>query len=199
MKITLNLATPSSARERYAVAWAIPGTAVGLAALIALSVAGVKDYRAYRRVRDSVAEIKREETRVQAQEAALRKELERPQLRDIYRHTRFINGVIERREFSMTRFVEKVTELVPGEVRLEGLALDLDSEERLVRLAVSANTEEALEKFLVNLEDSPDFADVTIVSHGLPEEQEGESELATVSCTARYVGGLREAGGKTAQ
>ena len=189
MKTTLNLATPSSARERYALAWAIPTAVLGLAVLVVLTVSAVKNYRALRRARASVVEVQREESQARAQEAALRQELDRPQLRDIYRHTRFINGVIDRRHFSILALVEKVTKLLPGEVRLEGLGLRMEEREQVLRLAVSANDEESLEKFLINLEDSPDFADVTIISQGLSEEDAEGSEPATVSCTARYVGG----------
>jgi hypothetical protein len=189
MKITFNLATPSSARERYALAWAIPVAVLGLAMLVFLPVTSVQSYNAVRRARASVAEMQREEAQVRAQEAALRAELERPQLREVYRHTRFINGVIERRKFSILQLVDKLTRLLPGEVRLEGLGLRIEEKARVVRLAVSANDEESLEKFLVNLEDSPDFAEVTIISQGLPEEDAEGSLPATVSCTVHYVGG----------
>jgi hypothetical protein len=189
MKITFNLATPSSARERYALAWAIPVAVLGLAMLVFLTVTSVQSYNAVRRARASVAEMQREEAQVRAQEAALRAELERPQLREVYRHTRFINGVIERRKFSILQLVDKLTRLLPGEVRLEGLGLRIEEKARVVRLAVSANDEESLEKFLVNLEDSPDFAEVTIISQGLPEEDAEGSLPATVSCTVHYVGG----------
>jgi hypothetical protein len=69
------------------------------------------------------------------------------------------------------------------------LELDIESPNRVVRLAVSAEKEESLETFLVNLEDSPDFADVNIVSHGLPDDKTEDADQATVACLVRYVGG----------
>ncbi len=188
MKITLNLGTPSSARERYALAWAIPVAVVGLIVLVALCVVGVKNYKAYGRVRASVAAVEREEAQVRAREAALRAELERPQLREIYRNAHFINGVIERRKFSIVQFVDNVRKLLSDDVRLDALGLSVAEENRVVRLAVSAESDEALEKFVIRLEDSPDFTDITIVSQGLSQQGPDVDEPATVACTARYVG-----------
>ena len=189
MKTTLNLAMPSSTRERYALAWIIPVGTLGLIALVLLSVWAVKDYRALSRARASLAELWREEARVRADETAIKQELDRPQLREIYRYSRLINDVIGRRDFSILHLVDKVTQLLPEDVRLDALELDIESPNRVVRLAVSAEKEESLEKFLVNLEDSPDFADVNIVSHGLPDEKTEDANQATVACQVRYVGG----------
>ena len=188
MKITLNLGTPSSVRERYALAWAVPVVVVGVIVLVAFCVVGVKNYKAYGRVRASVATVEREEAQVRTREAALRAELERAHLREIYRNAHFINSVIARREFSIVRLVDKVTELLSDEVRLDALGLSVADKDRVVRLAVSAESDEALEKFVIRLEDSPDFADATIVSQGLSQEGPDVDELATVACTARYVG-----------
>jgi hypothetical protein len=189
MKTTLNLALPSRTRERYALAWAIPVGSLGLIALVLLSIWAVEDYKALSRARASLAELRREEARVRANETAIKQELDRPQLREIYQYSRLINGVIGRRDFSILLLVDKVTQLLPEDVRLDALELDIDSPNRVVRLAVSAEKEESLEKFLVNLEDSPDFADVNIVSHGLPDDKTDDAGQATVACLVRYVGG----------
>jgi hypothetical protein len=189
MKTTLNLALPSSSRERYALAWAIPLCVIALLALVLMTVSAVRDYKGLRRARASLAELQRNEAKVRAEELSLRQELERPQLRDIYRYSRLINDVIGRRDFSILQLVEKVTQLLPEDVRLDGLELDVESPNRVVRLAVSAEKEESIEKFLVNLEDSVDFADVNVISHGLPGEKSDDSDLATVACQVRYVGG----------
>lgn len=188
MRITLNLGTPSSARERYAFAWAIPVSAAAFALMIALAVVSVKDYRAYRRVQASVGGVEREEAQVRAKETALRKELEGPQLREVYRNAHFINDVIERRRFSIVELLDKVTKLLRDDVRLDGLGLSVAEKDRVVRLALSADSEEAIERFVVNLEDSSDFSDITIVSQGLSQAGPEGEEPATVSCTARYVG-----------
>lgn len=189
MKTTLNLALPTSTREKYVFSWAVPVAVIGLIALIVLISSAVSNYQSMRRARATLAEAQREESQVRAQEAAIKQELERPQLHEVYRYSRFINGVIGRREFSILRLVEELTPLLPGDVRLDGLELEVANSNRVVRLAVSAEKEESLEKFVANLEDSPDFAEVSIISHGLPEEGPDGAEPATVACQVRYVGG----------
>jgi len=195
MKVTLNLATASSARVRYGLSWAIPTAVVGLAFLVVLCVMAVGNFRAYRRVSRSGAEERAEEAGMREKEAALRRELERPQLREIYRQTGFINGVIDRRRFALTDLVDKVTKLLPANVRLDGLSLTNVGKDRILRLAVAAQSEEEIEKFLVNLEDSPDFTEVTILNQGLAQKGD-EEEPATVACSARYVGGPAEEGAR---
>jgi len=189
MKTSLNLALPASARERYALTWSLPVGAVGLIVLVLLGASAISDFRSLRRARTALDKVRQEEAQTRAQEAALRQELERPQLREIYRYSRLINGVIGKREFSTLQLMEKMTALLPGDTRLDGLGMDLESPDRMLRLAVSAEQEESLEKFLVNLEDSPDFADVSVISHGLPAEGDSGAELATAACMVRYVGG----------
>ena len=189
MKTTLNLALPTSARERYALAWAVPVAAIGLIVFVILIASAKTNYQSMRRARATLADAQREEAHVRAQEAAIKQELDRPQLREVYRYSRFINGVIGRREFSILHFVEILTPLLPGDVRLDGLDLEVASAARVVRLAVSAEKEESLERFIANLEDSPDFADVNIISHGLPEEGPYGAEPATMACQVVYVGG----------
>ncbi len=191
MKITANLAHPSSARERYGLTWAIPAAAVAFVVLILLSAVAISNFRVYRRVRRTTLEIQQEEARLRDQDAALRRELDRPQLRETYRKSGFINHAIDRRAFSVTELMEKVTKLLPDDVRLEGFALTHHGPDRLVRLAVSGTSEQQIEKFVINLEDSPDFTDVTIVSQGLPKEGPG-GEPPSVACSARYVGGPPE-------
>jgi hypothetical protein len=186
MKVTLNLANASNVRERHGLAWAVPS---GLAAALVLAMMGVvavRDFRDYRRVRRSVLEVQQEEARVREQENSFRRELDRPQLREMYRRTGFINNVIDKKQFAMTELVGKVTPLLPGDVRLDGLSMTQTDKARVVRMIVSADKEESLEKFLIHLEDSTDFSDVTIISQGLAKAGE-DAEPATVACTARYL------------
>ena len=186
MKVTLNLANACNVRERHGLAWAVPS---GLAAALVLAMMGVvavRDFRDYRRVRRSVLEVQQEEARVREQENSFRRELDRPQLREIYRRTGFINNVIDKKQFAMTELVGKVTPLLPGDVRLDGLSMTQTDKARVVRMIVSADKEESLEKFLIHLEDSTDFSDVTIISQGLAKAGE-DAEPATVACTARYL------------
>jgi hypothetical protein len=188
MKITLNLSTMPSARERYALVWGVPTILIGLAALVLLSVAAVRSFREYRAVRRSVGELQRVEAQVHEQEMALRRSLEGPQLRDMYRQARFINTVIDHKQLSVTELLEKVAPLLPADVRLSAMSLKHSEKHLEVRFAVVGSSDEALEKFLSNLEDAPDFTDVAILTQGFAPEG-NENEVVTLSCSARYLGG----------
>jgi hypothetical protein len=188
MKLILNLSTTPSRHERYALAWAVPTAVIALAGLAFLSLLAVRNFREYRRVHRWVVETEQTEGQLRSQEMALRRELERPQLRQIYRQVQFVNSLIDQKRFSLTELTEKVSKLLPGEVRLTGLALSRGEKESVVRFTVAGNSEEAVETFLSNLEDSADFADVAILSQGFSQEGAGQGPV-TIACAARYVGG----------
>jgi hypothetical protein len=187
MRITLNLSTMPSPRERYALAWTIPTIVIGLVALVLLAMAGVRNFREYRAARRAAGELQQVEAQVHDQEMALRKDLERPELRDMYQQAQFVNAVIDHKQFSITVLFEKVAPLVPADVRLSGLTLVHSRKDLEVRFAVEGSSEEAVEKFLTNLEDSADFADVAILNQGVAQAG-AENELVTISCSARYLG-----------
>jgi hypothetical protein len=187
MKVTLNLSTMPSARERYALLWGVPTAVIALAGLVLLSVLAVRSFREYRAVRRSVGELQQVEAQVHEQEMALRRSLEQPQLRDMYQKARLINAVIDRKQFSATEVLQKVAPLLPEEARLTAMSLKHSGKDLDVRFAVVAGSDEALEQFLTNLEDSVDFADVAILNQGFAPEGT-ENEVVTLSCSARYVG-----------
>jgi hypothetical protein len=187
MKLTLNLSTTPSPHERYALAWALPTAAVALVGLVFLSLMGVRNFREYRRVHQEVLEAEQTEGRLRSQEMTLRRELEQPQLRQVYRQVQFVNSLIEQRQFSLTELTGKVSKLLPGEARLTGMALSRGEKESVVRFTVAGNNEEAVETFLSNLEDSADFADVAILNQGFAQEGAGQGPV-TIACAARYIG-----------
>ena len=195
MKVVLNLAIPSGARERYALYWAIPATLLGVIGLAFLLAFTVRSFCQYRAVQKSLAAHQGEENALRAQEMALRKRLEEPEARQLLNDARFVNTLIDKKRFSLTDLAADITELMPGEVRLTGLALAPEGQELEVRFVIAGKGEEAIERFLSNLEDSPHFRDVAIINQGF--EQQGEaSELENIACTAHYLTGNRESSGE---
>jgi Tfp pilus assembly protein PilN len=191
MKITLNLSIAPSPREQYALAWAIPTGALAAVGMMLLSLLAVRNFREYRSAHRSLAELQQVETKMREHEAALKKELERPQLDTMYRQAQFVNVVISQKQSSLVELAQKVSKLLPGQARLDSLSLTHAEKHPTVRLSVAGNSEEDIETFLGNLEDSTDFADVAVVSQGVAQEnpEGGGQEPVTVVCTARYVGG----------
>ncbi len=187
MKIALNLSISAGLRERYGLAWSGPLSLLAMAALIYISadlVGTLRDYRQYHR---AVAELQDQERQLSFREGKIHQELARPQSKELLRQAQFINALIDRRHFSLTALAMKVGKLLPPDVRLAGLALSHQPEGPLVRFMVSGKGEEAVEDFLTNLEDSPEFRDVTVLSQGL-EQPGNEAGAVTVTCSAYYVG-----------
>ena len=195
MKIVLNLAIPPSARERYALYWAIPATLLGVTGLAFLLLFTVRSFREYRAVQKSVAEYQERENALRAQEMALRKQLEEPKSRRLLDDVQFVNALIEKKRFSLTGLAADITDLIPDEVRLTGLALAPEGQELAVRFVITGKSEEAIESFLSDLEDSPHFKDVAIINQGF-EQTGAASELENIACTAHYLPGESEASGE---
>jgi Tfp pilus assembly protein PilN len=195
MKVVLNLAIPPSARERYALYWAIPATLLGVTGLAFLLLFTVRSFREYRAVQKSVAEQQERENTLRAQEMALRKQLEEPESRRLLDDAQFVNALIEKKRVSLTGLAADITDLMPDEVRLTGLALAPEGQELAVRFVITGKSEEAIERFLSDLEDSPHFRDVAIVNQGF-EQTGAASELENIACTAHYLPGESGAAGE---
>ncbi len=195
MKVVLNLAIPPSARERFALYWAIPATLLGVTGLAFLLLFTVRSFREYRAVQKSVAEQQGRENTLRAQEMALRKQLEEPKSRRLLDDVQFVNALIEKKRVSLTGLATDITDLMPDEVRLTGLALAPEGQELAVRFVITGKSEEAIERFLSDLEDSPHFKDVAIVNQGF-EQTGATSELENIACTAHYLPGESEASGE---
>ena len=195
MKVELNLAIPPSARERYALYWAIPATLLGVTGLALLLLFTVRSFREYRAVQKSVAEHQGRENTLRDQEMALRKQLEEPEFRRLLDDVQFVNALIEKKRFSLTGLATDITELIPDDVRLTGLALAPEGQELAVRFVITGKSEEAIESFLSDLEDSPHFKDVRIINQGF-EQTAAASELENIACAAHYLPGESEASGE---
>jgi Tfp pilus assembly protein PilN len=186
MKVGLNLAIAPTARERYALAWAVPATLLGLAGLGLITVSLGRQLLDYRKVHQELGELQERIARLRVQEAGVQRNLDQPQARKIYREAEFVNALIEKKQISLSQLAAEVTKLLPGDARLAGLALAPQSGDLRVRFTITGRNEEAVETFLGNLEDSPDFKDVALATEGF--QQEGPvGGPVTVNCSARYV------------
>ena len=194
MKITLNLSPAASVRDRYALAWAIPATLLGLAALILLGRASLREYRDYRGMQKQVTEVQMRSDDLHKQETAMRRKLEDPASRELLRRAKFVNMLIDERQLSLTELSARVAGLLPEDAHLTSLVLlspKKPGEDYLVRLGINARGEEAIETFINDLEDAPDFKDVSIINEGFQEETSKGSQVNIV-CTARYLPGAEE-------
>lgn len=199
MRITLNLSPAASVHDRYALAWAIPATLVGLVALVFLGRASLHEYRDYRGMQDQLTEVQTRADDLRNREAALRRKLDYPASRKLLAEAQFVNQLIDQRELSLAGLSARLAGLLPEDARLTGLAVSSPKKPGdgyMVRMGITARDEEALETFINDLEDAPDFKDVSIISQGFQEDISQGQQLNLVG-TARYLPGADQTTGKT--
>ncbi len=186
MRVSLNLALAPSRRDRYALAWALPATVLGLAVLGLLAFTTWSQFRDYRRVHALlVAQQDREES-LRSKEASLRKELEQPKYRATLNEVQFLNSLIDGKRVSLTQLATEIARMLPDNVRLNGLALQSRQDKLAVRIVLSAKDEKGIEAFLSHLQASPHFKDIELVNQGFSETGAGGAPI-NLACTARYV------------
>jgi hypothetical protein len=191
MKITLNLSPAASARDRYALTWAVPATLVGLGALVLLVRASLYEYRDYRGIQQQVTEVQMRAEDLRSQEAAIRRKLDGPAYKKMFLKAQFVNKLIDQRELSLTELSARLAGLLPKDAHLTGLTLTSpkkSGDDNMVRMGITAKGEDPIETFINDLEDSPDFKDVSIINQGFQEESSQGQQVSLV-CTARYLPG----------
>jgi Tfp pilus assembly protein PilN len=188
MKISLNLATLPSRRERYALAWAVPLFVVSVVMLVYLVILAVGNIREYRNVEAEISRQEETRARLAAEEAKIKRQIERPEYQTVSRQAQFINSLIEEKKISAADLTLKVSKMLPETVHLTSFGLSR-TQGTSVRFAVVGRDEDALEDFLTTLENSPDFRDVSVVDQGFQSPSNPDAAV-TITCTATYVGSL---------
>ena len=190
MKINLNLSYAESFHDRYALAWAISTMILGVVGAVVLTVSTIRAAREYREVYRQAVEVERRGSALRLREAALRRELESPQHRELLTKTRFVNTLIDQKHLSLTTLTARLTELMPENARVTSLAMVSKDGDYLLRIMVAAKSEEAVEALLGGMRDAPDFKDASITNEGFQEESTTPGEVRII-CTARYLPGVK--------
>jgi hypothetical protein len=201
MKITLNLSPAPSARDRYALAWAIPATLIGLTALILLGRVTLREFRQYRTIEGQLSDVQKRSAELQNQEAGIRRKLDEPGSHDLLRRAKFVNTLIDQKQLSLADVSARIAGLLPEDAHLTGLTLSGPKkvgDDYMLRMGITAKNEDAIETFINDLEDSPDFKDVSIINQGFQEES-SQPEQVNIVCSARYLPGIDLATGKTSE
>lgn len=191
MKVNVNLARAQGFRQRHLVAWSVPALAVAGLLLLRMVVGAEANWREYRTVSGAADREAARQNDLLAREAALHRKLDEPDNRALLREVQFINYLIDERRLSFGDLTDKVTAMLPAQARLSGLSVPDASGDPLVHFMIEGASEEPVETFLTNLENSPDFRDVVITNQGFEEKDNVGAGGAPVSitCSARYVGG----------
>ena len=191
MRITLNLSPAESMRDRLALAWAIPATVAGLAAVIVFGRASLNEYREYHVIQSQLAAVRARSDGMRNQEAALRRKLEDPAYREVLHRAQFVNALIQQRQLSLSEVSTRLAGLLPEDARFTILALASPrkpGDDYTVRMGITARNEDALETFINDLEDAPDFKDVSIVNQGFQADS-SQPDQVNIICSAGYLPG----------
>jgi hypothetical protein len=201
MKITLNLSPAASSRDRYALAWAIPATLAGLAVLILLGRATLREYRRYRTIESQLTEVQTRTAELYNQEVGIRRKLDDPVYHDLLHRAKFVNTLIDEKQLSLTEVSARLAGLLPEDAHLTGLVLagpKKVGDDYMIRMGITAKNEDAIETFINDLEDAPDFKDVSIINQGF-QEQSSQPDQVNIVCSARYLPGTDLSTGKTSE
>jgi len=189
MRISLNLATNPSLRDRYALTVSAPTVGVALVVLIVLTYVSWGNYKAYRKAQALTAEDARQQTALQQKEAEVLRYLDQPKYKGTYHEVHFVNLLIAQKKLSVPGLFAKVADLLPVDVRLVRLLYAEGGDSAAVRMEVSGKSQEALDEFVSNLEKSPDFANPMVGGIGFDKQNpSGAAGGVTMSCQARYLG-----------
>jgi hypothetical protein len=194
MKITLNLSPAASVRDRFALAWAVPATLAGMAALVFLGRATLGEYRNYQGIQVQLTDVQSRADELKGQEAAIRRKLAYPAYRELLRRATFVNKLIGERELSLTEVSARIAGLLPEDARLTGLMLTppkKPGDDYELRMGITAKNTDAVDAFLNDLEDDPAFKDVSIINQTFTEES-SQDQGVNLMCTAHYLPGVDE-------
>src|SRR5262249_10537703 len=120
----------------------------------------------------------------------LQAQLRQPGAQGTLRQMEFVNTLIGRKKLSLAELTTKIAALLPPDVRLANLVMLRSGNQSELRFQLAGRNEAALEAFMKNLQDSPDFADPTFTSESKTESsgpQGSGPEETTLACQTRYI------------
>ncbi len=167
--------------------WAVPALVmVGLFLARGVYVAG-RDFLQVRRVEKSVLEYQGQISILRDRANRAQQMLVRPSTRELERKADFLNSLIDQKQVSLSEVTLKMSRLLPDEARLAGLSAVPTKTIPQVRVSVEGKTVEAVDTFLDNLEQSPDFSDIIVTGQAF-EKPGPQGPLVALKCTAYYTG-----------
>jgi hypothetical protein len=187
VRINLNLGKTENPFEHYMAAWAAP--ALVIASLFlgrGFYIAG-RDFLKVRRVEKSLLEYDGQISSLRDRANRAQQMLVKPSTRELQRKADFLNELISQRQVSLSEVTLKMSRLLPDEARLAGLSTVPTKTIPKVRVSVEGKTLEAVNTFLENLEQSPDFSDVIVTGQAF-EKPGPQGTLVALKCTAFYSG-----------
>jgi len=183
MQLRLNLSTSPRENKRPFLAAASALGTIGVILLLVLSHSAYQSWRANRDIRKSITSLEEQIQADERKQSALESYFRTQQAQQVLDRAGFLNSLIDERSFPWTRIFNDLGETLPAGVRVVSISPKLEKGRALIKLQVSAMTDDAKVKFLQTLEKSKDFSDVQVQA----EQRQHESPEVLVDLTAWYV------------
>ncbi|MGA8145209.1 MAG: hypothetical protein WB987_15085 [Candidatus Acidiferrales bacterium] len=183
MQLRLNLSTsPRENKRPFLAAAGLLGT-IGLLTLLILSHLAYQSWRANRDIRLSISRLERQIEIDEQKQRALEGYFRTPQVQQVLDRAAFLNSLIDERSFPWTKVFMDLGETLPAGVRVISISPHLDNGRAIIKLTVSAMTDDSKVQFLKAIEKSKDFAEVQVQA----EHRERTGNEILVDLTAWYV------------
>jgi Tfp pilus assembly protein PilN len=184
MKLQLNLNTAPRENKRPFLAGAAAIGTVAFLAMLVLSHAAYKSWRANRELRVQEAQLERDIRGEQAKQQALESAFQTPQAQQILDRAGFLNSLIGQRSFPWNKIFTDLEQTLPPGVRIVTISPKLQSGRALLTLSVGASSDDAKVKFLEALEKAKMFSAVEVRSER--RETVAGQDRVTVELTVWY-------------
>ena len=177
MKLRLNLTTaPRENRRPFIVGAGLLGT-IGALALLILSHAAYRSWRANRDIRVEIARLERDIRLNQQKQQALETYFQTLQVQQVLDRSGFLNSLIGQRSFPWTKIFMDLDQTLPPGVRVVTISPRLENGRAQVTLSVGASSDEARIKFLEALEKSKVFSKIQVRAEHRPEQASGPDKI----------------------
>jgi Tfp pilus assembly protein PilN len=185
MKLRLNIATaPVDNKRPFLAGVGVLGT-IGLLALVFLSHAA---FRAWRANRDLRLEISNWESQIRAgrqKQTELDQYFHTQQAQQVLDRAAFLNSLIGERSFPWTKIFMDLEPTLPPGVRVVSISPKLENGRALVTLTIGASNDDAKIKFLESLEKSPAFSGIQVTEER-HQDQTPAADKIVMQLTAWY-------------
>jgi type IV pilus assembly protein PilN len=158
MRLGLNLATrPYRDVRQFLLTWG-SGAAVLALVTLALGLYAVHAWRQSRSMREQISQVGSEIDKLDRERAAGIALLNQPQNRAVASQAAFLNGLIARRSFSLTRLFMELERIMPPRLHVLSVAPSLNKQNQIeIHMLVGGDSREQAVELVERLEDSPAF------------------------------------------
>jgi type IV pilus assembly protein PilN len=186
MKVRLNLSTkPLQTHRKFLAGAGILGAIAGLFFIgLGLHVYAVR--RGDEVFRERVVAVRTEMVSLEQQRRDLEQFFNQPENAKLHDRSAFLNTIIDEQSLNWTQMFMDLEKILPAGVRVVSIQPKHDKGIVEVKLTIGATNDEAKMKFLHNLEQSPSFSQLRMVTEKQVTPVAGETDKVDVELTVVY-------------